>query len=100
MPERICPGDKGPISDAICRGRQLRNYHKCPECDQRDKALQGKIQRMEDDPRHKIFKAYDIRGVVPDELDEKLAELIGMATGRFLNAQRLVVSRDMRTSSE
>jgi phosphomannomutase len=100
MPDRVCPGDKGPISDAICRVRQLRNYHKCPECESCDKALQGKIQHIEDDPRHKIFKAYDIRGVVPDELDEKLAELIGMAAGRFLNAQRLVVSRDMRTSSE
>jgi phosphomannomutase len=100
MPDRICPGEKGPISEAVCRVRQLRNYHKCPECELRDTSLQGKIQRLEDDPRHKIFKAYDIRGIVPDELDEKLAELIGTAAGRFLNAQRLVVSRDMRISSE
>jgi len=27
----------------------------------------------------KIFKAYDIRGVVPDELDERVAEAVGAA---------------------
>ena len=100
MPDRQCPGEKGPITETVCRERQLHNYHKCPDCEQRDRTLQGRGARMEDDPRHKIFKAYDIRGVYPAELDEKLAERIGMATGRFLNAQRIVVSRDMRASSE
>ncbi len=44
-----------------------------------------------------IFKAYDIRGIYPDELDEKTAEKIGAAFARFLDAGNLVVGRDMRT---
>ena len=44
-----------------------------------------------------IFKAYDIRGIYPDELDEKMAEKIGSAFARFLSARTLVVGRDMRT---
>ena len=46
-----------------------------------------------------IFKAYDIRGVVPTELDESLARRIGHSFARFLDAKRLVVGRDMRTHS-
>ena len=44
-----------------------------------------------------IFKAYDIRGIYPEELDEKTAERIGAAFARFLDAKTLVVGRDMRT---
>ena len=43
-----------------------------------------------------IFKAYDIRGTVPAELDEDLAERIGRAVSLHLKAKRLVVGRDMR----
>jgi len=46
-----------------------------------------------------IFKAYDIRGVVPTELDARLARRIGDAFARFLAAKTLVVGRDMRTHS-
>jgi phosphomannomutase len=46
-----------------------------------------------------IFKAYDIRGVYPKELDAELAKKIGNAFARFLKAKRLVVGRDMRTHS-
>jgi len=46
-----------------------------------------------------IFKAYDIRGIVPTELDPELARRIGDAFARLLGAQRLVVGRDMRTHS-
>ncbi len=45
------------------------------------------------------FKAYDIRGVVPTELDTNLAYRIGLATVRFLGAGRVVVGRDCRLSS-
>ncbi len=59
-----------------------------------------------------IFKAYDIRGVYPDQFNEEDAWKIGCATARFLrslltgykrgqkNAQALCVGRDMRTHSE
>jgi phosphomannomutase len=46
-----------------------------------------------------IFKAYDIRGVYPGELDANLARRIGNAFARLLKARRLVVGRDMRTHS-
>lgn len=46
-----------------------------------------------------IFKAYDIRGVYPDELDANLARRIGNAFARLLKAQRLLIGRDMRTHS-
>lgn len=46
-----------------------------------------------------IFKAYDIRGRTPAELDEALARRIGAATARFLNARTILVGRDVRLSS-
>ena len=46
-----------------------------------------------------IFKAYDIRGLVPSELDPDLARKIGHAFARFLEAKRLVVGQDMRSHS-
>jgi phosphomannomutase len=47
----------------------------------------------------KIFKAYDIRGIVPDELDEDVAARIGAAFARLTGAAALVTVHDMRTSS-
>ncbi|MFC5754428.1 phosphomannomutase/phosphoglucomutase [Actinomadura rugatobispora] len=47
----------------------------------------------------KIFKAYDIRGVVPDELDEETAEAIGAAFVRVTGATAVVTAHDMRASS-
>ena len=46
-----------------------------------------------------IFKAYDIRGLVPSELNAALARRIGNAFARLLGAKRLVVGQDMRTHS-
>lgn len=46
-----------------------------------------------------IFKAYDIRGVYPDELSEEVARLVGRAFVAFLDARRIAVGRDMRVSS-
>jgi phosphomannomutase len=46
-----------------------------------------------------VFKAYDIRGVYPTEIDEKLAWRIGAALVQLLKAKRLVVGRDMRKSA-
>ncbi|MDA8083463.1 MAG: phosphomannomutase CpsG [Nitrospiraceae bacterium] len=45
------------------------------------------------------FKAYDIRGRVPDELDGDIAYRIGRAYARFLNPARVVIGRDIRLSS-
>jgi len=46
-----------------------------------------------------IFKAYDIRGVVPDELDAAAAYRIGRATARFVGRPAIAVGRDARRSS-
>jgi phosphomannomutase len=45
-----------------------------------------------------VFKAYDIRGVVPDELNADQFRAIGMAVARFTGGPRLLVARDMRES--
>jgi phosphomannomutase len=47
----------------------------------------------------KIVKAYDIRGVVPDELDEGVARALGAAFARLTETDTLVTAHDMRTSS-
>jgi phosphomannomutase len=46
-----------------------------------------------------IFKAYDVRGLYPEQLDEDAAARIGHAFARFTGSDRVVVGRDMRTSS-
>ncbi len=45
-----------------------------------------------------IFKAYDIRGLYPEQLDPPGALAIGRATARFLGGGPIVVGRDMRES--
>ena len=47
-----------------------------------------------------IFKAYDIRGVYPTDLNEALAEAIGRAYIEFTGAKKVVIGRDMRPHSE
>jgi phosphomannomutase len=46
-----------------------------------------------------IFKAYDVRGLYPSEVNESAAHDIGSAFVTYLQAKRIAVSRDMRTSS-
>lgn len=45
-----------------------------------------------------LFKAYDIRGLVPQEMDPGVAYRIGRAIVAFLDVDRVVVGRDMRVS--
>ena len=45
------------------------------------------------------FKAYDIRGRMPNELNEEIAERIGRACGDFLKPRKMVVGYDIRLSS-
>jgi len=47
----------------------------------------------------RIFKAYDVRGVVPDELNEDVVRRIGSAFAAWAEAPRLAVGRDCRLSS-
>ncbi|MBT4976449.1 MAG: phosphomannomutase/phosphoglucomutase [Gemmatimonadetes bacterium] len=52
---------------------------------------------MQVDPS--IFKAYDIRGVYPDPLNEEVAYAVGRAFVTLLACEEVVVGRDMRLSS-
>ena len=45
-----------------------------------------------------IVKAYDVRGLVPQELDVDVARALGASFARFVDAPRIVTARDMRES--
>jgi phosphomannomutase len=45
------------------------------------------------------FKAYDVRGRIPTELNETLAYQIGQAYAAFVKPKRICVGRDIRLSS-
>jgi phosphomannomutase/phosphomannomutase/phosphoglucomutase len=45
------------------------------------------------------FKAYDVRGRLPDELNEDIAYLIGRGYAEFVKPKRVVIGRDIRLSS-
>ncbi len=49
---------------------------------------------------YSLFKAYDIRGVYPDELDADVAFSVGRALVGYLQPSEVAVGRDMRTSGE
>src|SRR5207253_3379013 len=47
-----------------------------------------------------VFKAYDVRGIYPDELDEEGAYAIGRAYVEQFEPRKIAVGWDMRVSSE
>jgi len=47
----------------------------------------------------RIFKAYDVRGVVPDDLDDDLVRAIGGAYAQITNDRPILIGRDCRLSS-
>jgi phosphomannomutase len=117
---RQCPGEPYKISDAVCRQRQRHHYPKCPGCKWHDQPGVEVAPGSGDKSFHplneapmidKVFKAYDIRGIYPDPLNEEIAWKVGYATAQFLRmnltglqkADRrmntIVVGRDMRPSS-
>ncbi len=46
-----------------------------------------------------IIKAYDVRGIFPDELDEEIATRIGAAFAAFVDSDEVIVGHDCRISS-
>ena len=48
---------------------------------------------------HAIFKAYDVRGLVPEQIDDELARATGRAYATVIGAPEVVVGYDMRPSS-
>ena len=118
---RQCPGEAYKISDAVCQQRQRHHYPKCPGCrwhaaadapnQTSGEASQHTHPQHEAHMIDKVFKAYDVRGIYPDPLNEDIAWKTGHATAQFLRMNltglakadprmnMLVVGRDMRTSS-
>ena len=54
---------------------------------------------MAADDLSRIFKAYDVRGVVPDELDEDAARRIGAAFAEWVDTEQVLLGWDCRKSS-
>ncbi len=123
---RFCPGEEEiTISNAVCFGRRRSSFHKCKGCQFNDdekanrptpsvpgtNPVPAQIEEQKRDEITSLFKAYDIRGVYPDPLDEKVAWRIGQAVAQFLRSElrgydrsrleksAIVVGRDMRKSS-
>jgi len=121
---KYCPGEEQLlISDAVCLGRRRKGFAKCPGCRFNDDEKAGRTGSATTQPKSraaadqrsesikKLFKAYDVRGIHPDPLDEEAAWRIGHAAGSFLRAAlsgldradpaacSVVVGRDMRKSS-
>ncbi len=49
-------------------------------------------------PLDDVFKAYDVRGTVPDQLDARMCRAVGWGFARFAGSGRIIVARDMRDS--
>ena len=83
---RQCPGESGTISDAVCTQRRKHHYPKCPGCrwnDAESAQLQGagtmdmfSPHQIEVHMIEKVFKAYDIRGIYPEPLNEEISEQV------------------------
>lgn len=112
--DRHCPGEKYTISEAVCRGRRARHYPKCKGCVYNDDEVLEAERHAADGVAdlESIFKAYDIRGKVPSQINEDVAWRIGFATAQYLlsrdeateasgaHAKAVVVGHDMRSSGE
>ena len=58
------------------------------------------IPPIAEDRLEAVFKAYDVRGLCPQEFDEPMARAIGAAFARYTKAASIVIGRDMRPSGE
>ncbi|GGR68413.1 phosphomannomutase [Nocardioides luteus] len=56
-------------------------------------------ERVDRETADAVFKAYDVRGTVPDQIDETLARLAGRSFVHVVGADHVVVGHDMRPSS-
>jgi phosphomannomutase len=60
--------------------------------------VRGRMTALDAATLAPVFKAYDIRGTVPDQLNPDLARAVGSAFARFAGTPRILVARDMRPS--
>ena len=60
--------------------------------------VRGRMAPLDSAALAPVFKAYDIRGTVPDQMNADLARAVGSAFARFAGTGRVLVARDMRPS--
>ncbi len=101
--QRTCPGEKYPISPAICRTRQRNQYPKCLLCQHRSAELAGAATTDPKVPQG-VFRTSGVIGHVPGDVNEYVLRKVGLAAGQLLRAemptgQRLVVACDLRENS-
>jgi len=109
--QRRCPDEKYGITDAVCRARLQRRFPKCKTCkwnDQSAPRAKPEAQVNLDD----VFKSYDIRGLVDEQLSKPFAWKVGYGVASYLvktlapkerakaAEQWIVVGHDMRPTSE
>jgi phosphomannomutase len=109
--ERRCPGEKYAITEAVCRARRDRHYPKCKDCKWNAEATEA----AEPSPPldlDAVFKSYDIRGLVGEQITKEFAWKVGYAVAEHLlstlkprarkkpEKQWIVVGHDMRPTSE
>ncbi|TML12044.1 MAG: hypothetical protein E6G31_10395, partial [Actinobacteria bacterium] len=100
------PRDTATHDLGVARGDERRGVDEVDEQDRGEFALHPSIVRTIRTPftipavlDPKVFKAYDVRGVYPAEIDEEGARAIGRAYVEQFEPERIAVGRDMRSSS-
>ena len=109
--ERRCPDEKYAISEAVCRARRDRQFPRCLNCQWNEAAPEPEAKPPPVD-LDKVFKAYDIRGRVAQEITRPFAAKVGYSVATYLlktldakerartETHWIVVGHDMRPTSE
>ncbi|MBS3763661.1 MAG: hypothetical protein KGZ25_10210 [Planctomycetes bacterium] len=97
---RKCPGEKYPITLAVCQARQAKNYPKCLLC----KYYTGQGPSTDPKVKKAIFRTASIAGEVSEEINEYVVRKLGTATAQYFRADStkgssLVVGCDLRENS-
>jgi len=113
---RHCPDEKYGISEAVCHARMARHFPKCKECRWRNVSDEPPPPPPPAEPPvdlDRVFKSYDIRGLVDGQITKSLAWKVGFGAARHLlgrvgagsvaakpSEHGIVVGHDMRPTSE
>jgi len=90
------PPPRRPTDERPWPPRGARPWH--PDPSHETAKVPGRMAPLESDSLAAVFKAYDIRGTVPDQINTDLARAVGSAFARFAGARKVLVARDMRPS--
>jgi phosphomannomutase len=98
-----CPGERAPVSRAICRTRQRNHYPKCLLCRHRSEEGDG-VAATDAKIATPIFRSMGVVGQVPDQINDYVMNKVGLASAQFMRSEtpggvRLVVGCDAREGS-